>query len=89
MRHPSTDLEGKAPCDICGGLVSTKLPKLESTDALRLRIDEAAQYCPIEQLALSPQCGFSSVARRNGWFTMDQVEAKLARVVETTQQVWG
>jgi 5-methyltetrahydropteroyltriglutamate--homocysteine methyltransferase len=70
------------------GLVSTKQPELESSDALKRRIDEATKYCPIEQLALSPQCGFSSVARR-GRFTMDQVEAKLARVVEVATAIWG
>lgn len=70
------------------GLVSTKLPEVESADALKSRIDEAAKYCPIEQLGLSPQCGFSSVARR-GRFTMDQVAAKLSRVVGVAADVWG
>jgi methionine synthase II (cobalamin-independent) len=70
------------------GLVSTKLPEVESADDLKRRIDEAARSCPIEQLALSPQCGFSSVARR-GRFTMDQVEAKLARIVTVARDVWG
>ncbi len=71
------------------GLVSSKLPELESGDALKRRIDEAARYCSIEQLALSPQCGFSSAARRGHCLSMAQVEAKLARIVEVAERVWG
>jgi len=70
------------------GLVTTKLPEVESADSLKRRIDEAARTKPLEDLALSPQCGFSSVASR-GRLTMDQVEAKLARIVDVADQVWG
>jgi 5-methyltetrahydropteroyltriglutamate--homocysteine methyltransferase len=70
------------------GLVTTKLPEVESADGLKRRIDEAGKYAPIEQLALSPQCGFSSVAR-SGRFPRDLVERKLARIVEVADDVWG
>jgi 5-methyltetrahydropteroyltriglutamate--homocysteine methyltransferase len=70
------------------GLVSTKLPEVESADALKRRIDEAATRAPLEQLALSPQCGFSSVARA-GRFAPDLVERKLARIVEVAADMWG
>ena len=68
------------------GLVSTKLPDLETAELLKKRIDEAAQYMPIEQLCLSPQCGFASSARSG--LPMDLVERKLARIVEVADQVW-
>ena len=71
------------------GLLTTKLPEIESTDSLRRRIEEASKFADLDRLALSPQCGFSSVARRGGRLTMDQVERKLARVVEVAHQVWG
>src|SRR5919112_24262 len=70
------------------GLVTTKRPELESRDDLRRRIDEAARYVPLEQLALSPQCGFSSTVEGNA-LTRDEQIAKLALVVETAQEVWG
>lgn len=70
------------------GLVSTKLPEIESADALKRRLGEAAKTVPLEQLALSPQCGFSSVARA-GRLAPDLVERKLARIVEVAAQVWG
>ena len=70
------------------GLVTTKRPELESKDALKRRIDEAARYVPLEQLALSPQCGFSSTVEGNA-LTRDEQVAKLALVVETAQEVWG
>jgi len=69
------------------GLVSTKLPDLETADLLKRRIDEAAQFVAIEQLCLSPQCGFASSARAG--LPMDLVERKLARIVEVADQVWG
>ena len=71
------------------GLVTTKRPDIESADALKRRIDEASKIVPLDQLCLSPQCGFSSVARRGGRLSMDTVEAKLARIVEVADQVWG
>jgi 5-methyltetrahydropteroyltriglutamate--homocysteine methyltransferase len=70
------------------GLVTSKRPELESKDALKRRIDEAARYVPLEQLALSPQCGFSSTVEGNA-LTRDEQVAKLTLVVETAQEVWG
>jgi 5-methyltetrahydropteroyltriglutamate--homocysteine methyltransferase len=69
------------------GLVSSKSPALESADALRRRIDEAAQHAPLDQLALSPQCGFASSIKGNPLTAADQ-EAKLARIVEVAASVW-
>jgi methionine synthase II (cobalamin-independent) len=70
------------------GLVTTKSPKMETKDELKRRIDEAARYAPIEQLALSPQCGFSSGIGGNA-MTVDNEIAKLKLVVETAREVWG
>jgi len=70
------------------GLVTTKFGKLESKDALKRRIDEAAQYAPLEQLCLSPQCGFSSTVHGNNIAVEDQ-RRKLALVVETAAEVWA
>jgi 5-methyltetrahydropteroyltriglutamate--homocysteine methyltransferase len=70
------------------GLVTTKEPKLESQDELRRRIDEAAKFVPLENLALSPQCGFASVAAGN-LLTADEQWKKLALVVNTARNVWG
>jgi 5-methyltetrahydropteroyltriglutamate--homocysteine methyltransferase len=70
------------------GLVTTKRPALEKKDDLKRRIDEAARYVPIEQLCLSPQCGFSSTAEGN-LITIEDEIAKLRLVVETAREVWG
>jgi 5-methyltetrahydropteroyltriglutamate--homocysteine methyltransferase len=70
------------------GLVSTKVPELETVDALKRRIDEAARHLPLEQLAISPQCGFASDVVGN-LITPDDQRRKLERVVETARQVWG
>jgi 5-methyltetrahydropteroyltriglutamate--homocysteine methyltransferase len=70
------------------GLVSTKVPRLETIDELKRRIDEAAQYVPLEQLAISPQCGFSSDVVGN-LIDEDDQKRKLEVVVETARQVWG
>jgi len=70
------------------GLVSSKTPVLESQDELRGRIDEAARYVPLENLALSPQCGFASTSAGNV-LTPDQQKAKLELVVTTAERVWG
>jgi len=70
------------------GLVTTKEPTLESVDTLRQHIDEAAKYVPLENLALSPQCGFASVAAGN-LLSVDDQRRKLALVVETARAVWG
>ncbi len=70
------------------GLVTTKSDKMETADELKRRIEEAARYAPLDQLALSPQCGFSSGIGGN---TMDieHEKRKLALVVEVAEQVWG
>lgn len=70
------------------GLVNTKAADLESVDALRRRLDAAADIVSIDQLALSPQCGFASVAQGN-LVSEDDQWRKLERVVETAHQVWG
>ncbi len=70
------------------GLVSSKLPQLEDAGTLARRIDEAARYVPLEDLALSPQCGFASTMEGN-LLTEDEQWAKLGLVAETARQVWG
>lgn len=70
------------------GLVTTKKPQLEPKDMLKRRIDEAAKYMPIEQLALSPQCGFGSIYHGNPVTEADEM-AKLRHVVEVAEEVWG
>jgi 5-methyltetrahydropteroyltriglutamate--homocysteine methyltransferase len=70
------------------GLVSSKTPRLEPQDELRRRIDEAAKHVPLENLALSPQCGFASTLRGN-LLTVDDQRRKLELVVETASKVWG
>jgi 5-methyltetrahydropteroyltriglutamate--homocysteine methyltransferase len=69
------------------GLVTTKEAPLESPDDLRRRIDEASRYVPLENLALSPQCGFASVAAGN-LLSMDDQWRKLALVAETARKIW-
>jgi 5-methyltetrahydropteroyltriglutamate--homocysteine methyltransferase len=70
------------------GLISTKTPVLESKDVLKRRIDEAARHLPLDQLCLSPQCGFASNFMGNP-VTVDDEKRKLALVVETARDVWG
>jgi 5-methyltetrahydropteroyltriglutamate--homocysteine methyltransferase len=70
------------------GLVTTKEPRLESPRELKQRIDEAARFIPLENLALSPQCGFASVAAGNLLSIEDQWR-KLELVVNTATEVWG
>jgi 5-methyltetrahydropteroyltriglutamate--homocysteine methyltransferase len=70
------------------GLVSSKTPALESRDELRRRIDEAAEHLPLDQLALSPQCGFASTAPGN-LLTIDDQRRKLELVANTARAVWG
>src|SRR3989475_7810656 len=70
------------------GLVSTKTPVLESKEFLSQRSDQAALHLTLENLALSPQCGFASHARGSA-LSFEQQEAKLRRVVETAGEVWG
>ena len=70
------------------GLVTTKFGQMESKDALKRRIDEAAKYAPLDQLALSPQCGFSSTVHGNNIAVQAQRD-KLRLVIETAQEIWG
>ena len=70
------------------GLISTKRPQLENGDALMRRIQQATQYVPLEQLALSPQCGFASTMEGN-LLTEEEQWAKMRLVVETAHRVWG
>ena len=69
------------------GLVTTKEPRMETPDELRRRIDEATRYLPLENLALSPQCGFASVAAGN-LISMDDQWRKLELVAETARKIW-
>jgi 5-methyltetrahydropteroyltriglutamate--homocysteine methyltransferase len=70
------------------GLVTTKRGELESKDLLKRRIEDASRFVPLEQLCLSPQCGFSSTVEGN-LLTHDEQVAKLRLIVETAQEVWG
>lgn len=70
------------------GLVSTKVPELESPDELRRRIDAAARYLPLDQLAVGTQCGFASTKHGN-LLTVDDQRRKLELLAETAQAVWG
>jgi len=70
------------------GLVTTKVGELEDVDALKRRIEEAAKYAPLEQLALSPQCGFASSAEGND-ISWDNQRRKLELVVKVAREVWG
>jgi 5-methyltetrahydropteroyltriglutamate--homocysteine methyltransferase len=78
----------KGPKQVVLGLVTTKRGVLESRDELLRRIDEAATYVPLEQLCLSPQCGFSSTVEGNE-LTEDEQWAKLSLVVDVAREVWG
>jgi 5-methyltetrahydropteroyltriglutamate--homocysteine methyltransferase len=70
------------------GLVTTKRGDLEQKDELKRRVDEASRYVPLEQLCLSPQCGFSSTVEGN-LVTYEQQVAKLRLIVETAEEIWG
>jgi len=70
------------------GLVTSKSGTLESKDAIRRRIDEAAKFVALEQLCLSPQCGFASSEEGN-ILAEDEQWAKLRRIVEVADEVWG
>jgi len=70
------------------GLVSTKVPEMETIEALKRRIDEAAKHIPLDQLAISPQCGFASDVVGN-LISADDQKRKLELVVETARQMWG
>jgi len=70
------------------GLVTTKRGELEDPDLLKRRIDQAARFVPLDQLCLSPQCGFSSTVEGNV-LTADEQAAKLRLIVQTAREVWG
>ena len=70
------------------GLITTKLGALENKDDIKRRIDEAAHFMPIEQMCLSPQCGFSSTVHGND-IAAEQQAAKLRLVIEVAREVWG
>jgi 5-methyltetrahydropteroyltriglutamate--homocysteine methyltransferase len=70
------------------GLISTKTAELESQDALLRRIDEASRFVPMENLALSPQCGFASVLQGNV-ITWDDQRRKLELLVDTARKAWS
>jgi 5-methyltetrahydropteroyltriglutamate--homocysteine methyltransferase len=70
------------------GLVTSKSGTLESKDEIRRRIDEAAKFVPLEQLCLSPQCGFASTEEGN-ILSEEQQWAKLRMIVELADEVWG
>jgi 5-methyltetrahydropteroyltriglutamate--homocysteine methyltransferase len=70
------------------GLVTTKRGELESKDELKRRVEEASQHVDVDQLCLSPQCGFSSTLEGND-LTHEQQAAKLRLVVETAEEIWG
>jgi 5-methyltetrahydropteroyltriglutamate--homocysteine methyltransferase len=77
----------KGPKRVVLGLVSSKTPNLESKALLLRRIEEAAKHAPLEQLGVSPQCGFASSIKGNPLGEADQ-EAKLVRIVEVAREVW-
>ena len=70
------------------GLVTTKRGELEDKDPLKRRIEEASRYVDLDQLCLSPQCGFSSTVEGNA-LSRDQQADKLRLVVEVAEEVWG
>lgn len=70
------------------GLVTTKSPRRETVDLLKARIQEASRYIPLDRLALSPQCGFSTSIVGNA-ISVDDERHKLGVIVETARQVWG
>ena len=70
------------------GLVTTKHGELESKDALKARLDDASRYVDLDQVCISPQCGFSSTFEGNS-LSVDQEKAKLALLVELADEVWG
>jgi 5-methyltetrahydropteroyltriglutamate--homocysteine methyltransferase len=69
-------------------LVTSKRGAIESKDMLKRRIDAASKYVPLEQICLSPQCGFSSTVEGNA-LTVDEEMAKLRLVADTAREVWG
>ena len=81
-------LAGAEGPQIVLGLVTTKTGRLEAKDELKRRIDEAAKYISLDQLCLSPQCGFASTEEGNV-LAEDEQWAKLRMIVELADEVWG
>ncbi|RYD50546.1 MAG: hypothetical protein EOP60_11445, partial [Sphingomonadales bacterium] len=70
------------------GLVTTKLADMETADDVKSRVAEAAKFMPLDQMALSPQCGFSSTVHGND-IAMEQQSAKMQLVIDVARDVWG
>jgi 5-methyltetrahydropteroyltriglutamate--homocysteine methyltransferase len=70
------------------GLITSKRAELESKDVLKRRVDEASKYVPLDQLCLSPQCGFSSTVEGNA-LTLEEQAAKLRLIVEVAEEIWS
>src|SRR5512143_1340298 len=70
------------------GVITSKFGELEKKDDIKRRLDEAAKFAPLEQLALSPQCGFASTEEGNV-LTEEQQWAKMREVVELAEEIWG
>ncbi len=70
------------------GVITSKRSELETKDFVKRRIEEASNFVPLDQICLSPQCGFSSTVDGNA-LTMEQQSAKLRLVVETAKEIWG
>jgi 5-methyltetrahydropteroyltriglutamate--homocysteine methyltransferase len=70
------------------GLISSKVPPMENSDDLAKRVDEASRFVPLENLALSPQCGFASTAEGN-LISEDGQWAKFKLVVDTARRIWS
>jgi 5-methyltetrahydropteroyltriglutamate--homocysteine methyltransferase len=70
------------------GIVTSKAPQLEEKDMIKRRVEEATRYADLDQLCLSPQCGFSSTHHGNN-LTPDEQRRKLALVVEVADEIWG
>ena len=83
-----TNLSGKEKGKLVADALKAAFDELEKKEALMRRIDEAAKVVPLEQLCLSPQCGFSSTVHGNNIAVEDQ-RNKLRLVIETAQEVWG
>jgi len=71
------------------GLVSTKVPELESMERLEARIRDCARYIGLDRLGISPQCGFSSSDKSNKIMSVERATEKLALVVDVARKVWG
>ena len=89
LRHvPRVATDGHPAPIVVLGIITTKTGRVETVDELRRRIDEAARFLPLEQLAISPQCGFASGIAGNALSDEEQWR-KLDVMLETARQVWG